>query len=251
MTAYETIIGIDIGLDGGIAAIGSDGAVRFAWVMPTVKLGKKREYDVGMLMSIFGPEAEPPSASRVMVFVEKAQARPGQGVTSMFSTGYGYGLILGMVIGLRIPHTIITPQTWQRMMYAGLYAKAKPKEKSVIVAQRLWPSVDWTRSERATKPHDGMTDAALIAEAGRRSLGMGVEPEPDVGVKLKCDGCGFHGKAVYLFGPPESLRALCLPCHQKEIQVGGGCPYCAGTGEICTIPDSPQKCDYCHGTGAT
>lgn len=42
------------------------------------------------------------------------------------------------------------------------------KAASALVAQRLWPGVDWRASARCSKPHDGLTDAACIAEWGRR-----------------------------------------------------------------------------------
>jgi len=170
MTAYEQITGIDNGLDGGIVTVTHDGTIWMNDVMPTVKLGKKREYDLAKLAKFF----KGVQFVGGIVFIESAQPMRGQGVTSTFRTGYGFGVMVGMLAGLQIPYTVVRPQTWQRTMFAGLPAEATTKQKSVIVAQRLWPSVDWTRSERATKPHDGMTDAALIAEAGRRSLGMGV-----------------------------------------------------------------------------
>ena len=173
MTEVQRIIGIDNGLDGGIVSLCPDGAVLRADVMPTVKLGKRRQYDLVTLADLFNYAAH---HTRCAVFIEQSKPMPRvmKGVTGAWSSGYTFGIAIGMLAALRISYTVVRPQEWQRAMFAGLPADATTKQKSVIVAQRLWPSVDWTRSERATKAHDGMTDAALIAEAGRRSLGTGV-----------------------------------------------------------------------------
>jgi hypothetical protein len=46
--------------------------------------------------------------------VERATARPGQGVTSMFRFGEAAGAVTGLLVGLGIPHSIVTPRDWQR-----------------------------------------------------------------------------------------------------------------------------------------
>ena len=125
-------IGIDPGKDGAIAAI-SSGAIPQVFITPTVLTGKggKRNYDERMMGKIFYqliksyPDCE-------FVTIEKQQAMPGQGRTSMFSIGEGGGL-------------------W-----------------SIIAAGRLFPSIDLRRSERARVAHDGKAEALLIAMYGRR-----------------------------------------------------------------------------------
>jgi len=160
------IFGIDNGLDGGIVALNPAGTLVFKTPMPTIKLGKKRDYNMTDLIVILSPT----QLTHVTVYIENATARPGQGVTSTFRTGYGFGLMLGLLAGLGVSYTVVSPRTWQNVMFKGLPAHAKPKEKSILAAQRLWPTVTWTKSARASKPHDGTTDAALIAEYGRRTL---------------------------------------------------------------------------------
>jgi len=39
----------------------------------------------------------------------------------------------------------------------------------LLKARQLWPDETWLASPRCTKPHDGMIDAALIAEYARIS----------------------------------------------------------------------------------
>lgn len=154
---------MDNGLDGGIAFVNEK--VRGAVPMPVI--GKKglgkREYDLSAIVELLKKQ-EPTHA-----FIEKAQAMPGQGVSSMFSIGKGYGCMIGVCAGLGIPYTLVHPKTWQKVMFLDL-PKADTKALSLIVCQRLFPSLSLKASDRCSKAHDGMTDALCIAEYGRRLL---------------------------------------------------------------------------------
>src|SRR6185312_5022879 len=101
------------------------------------------------------------------VLIEKAQSMPEQGVASMFTIGMGYGLIRGILAGLEFRYELVHPRTWQTKLFRDL-PKSDTKAMSVIVAGRLWPAQDWRASERCKVAHNGLTDAALIAEYGRR-----------------------------------------------------------------------------------
>jgi len=151
-------IGIDPGLDGGLAAIGPEGL--HLTVMPTAAVGKHRQIDEQAVVSWL--LAHYPA----IVFLELVGARPGQGVVSMFTFGTGWGLVRGICAGMALPYELIRPQEWQKVMLTG-----QPKGSEYLVASRLWPSADWRASDRATKTHEGLVDAALIAEYGRRRLG--------------------------------------------------------------------------------
>ena len=102
------------------------------------------------------------------VFLEKAQSMPGQGVSSMFNYGVGFGTILGILAALKIPHTLVHPKTWCKVMHAGTTAD-DAKARSLEAVRRLFPSVPIIRP-RCTKPDEGYVDAILIAEYGRRCL---------------------------------------------------------------------------------
>jgi len=39
---------------------------------------------------------------------------------------------------------------------------------ALVAAKRLFPGQDFTLTERATKAHDGMVDALLMSEYGKR-----------------------------------------------------------------------------------
>lgn len=158
------IIGVDNGLDGAIVALNSTGQVQLREVTPTIGTGK-REFDDREMARIL---ASVTSAYAATVFLERAQAMPGQGVSSMFSVGLGYGLWRGIIAAAGVPVEIVSPRAWQSVMFAGVN-KDDTKAASAIVASRLSPG-DWRKNERCRVAHDGLTDAYCIAEYGRRQL---------------------------------------------------------------------------------
>lgn len=157
------ILGIDGGLDGGLALV-EDGKIIECLIAPTVTVkDSKREYNVDAIVALL-EQLEPDH-----VFLEKAQSMPGQGVSSMFSIGLGYGMYRGVLVALRIPHTLVHSKTWQKMMFQDL-PKTDTKAMSHIVCMRLWPGRFWLATPKCRKAHDGMTDAAMIAAYGFRTL---------------------------------------------------------------------------------
>lgn len=165
------LIGIDNGLDGGIVAYNPDGGLLAKDIMPTIggEDGSRRSYDVNAMREILYRHTTYAEGIglKAHVYLEHAQAFPGQGVTSMFSIGFGFGLWQGLLSALCIPYTLVRPQAWQKVMFEGL-DRSDTKKCSALVASRLFPSVDWRATERSRKPHDGLTDAACIASYGKR-----------------------------------------------------------------------------------
>jgi crossover junction endodeoxyribonuclease RuvC len=164
------VIGIDNGLDGGIVGIRNNdpSTPLLRAITPTLGSGK-RSYDIAemaaLLRKMVSVDREP------KVFLERAQAMPGQGVSSMFSIGYGFGIWQGLLTALLVPFEIVSPQRWQRDMFVGVN-RDDTKAASAVVAQRLRPGTDWRANARCRKPHDGLTDAFCIAEYGRRTMGQ-------------------------------------------------------------------------------
>lgn len=124
--------------------------------MPTIMNGKgKNLVDASALYKILDEE----NVERVII--EKVGAMPGQGVTSMFSFGYGCGVIEGVVACLRVPYEFVTPQAWMKVVLAGM-TKGEYKA-SPLYCQRRFPNQNWMATARSKKMHDGMTDSACIA----------------------------------------------------------------------------------------
>jgi crossover junction endodeoxyribonuclease RuvC len=160
-------IGIDPGLQGGLACLGAG----FPLIPMPVCAGGKPTIDEAALRAwleerLLGSLADHSGEIRIRAAVEQVGARPGQGVCSMFTFGAGWGLVRGILCGLGIPYILVRPQEWQRVVLAG-----QPAGSEYAVASRLWPGQTWTATERSRKPHSGMVDAALIAEWLRRTSG--------------------------------------------------------------------------------
>jgi len=147
------IIGIDPGKKGAIVAM----------VNGEIHLHQMPE-DAGTIVAILSKYALPDGH----VFLEKSQAMPGQGTVSMFNYGTSFGTLLGILAALKIPHTLVHPKTWCKVMHSGT-ASAEAKVRSLEAARRLFPSVQFVRP-RCTKPDEGYIDAILIAEYGKRCL---------------------------------------------------------------------------------
>lgn len=100
---------------------------------------------------------------KVAVFIEKVSAMPGQGVSSMFRLGEGYGLWIGIISALKLPLTKVHPATWKKVMMQGISDKDAARGR----AQELFPDA---AGYFKRKLDCDRADAVLIAEYGRRQL---------------------------------------------------------------------------------
>lgn len=98
-----------------------------------------------------------------IVMMEKVGARPNQGVVSMFNFGDGYGKVKGVLETLAIPYKLVTPQQWKKVILAGT---AKDKDAAIQYVSNLYPDLQLIMP-RCRKPHDGIADAACLAEYAR------------------------------------------------------------------------------------
>lgn len=161
----DFVCGIDPGLDGGLVVLDSRGELISKKVLPTMNETKgKRILDLRALREIFS------LSGYLYFFLEKVSAMPGQGVSSMFKMGRGFGNLEAMLVAYELPYELVTPQAWTKVMHKGMDKKMKAKERSLLVLKRSYPNIDLTPTERAKKPHEGLMDALLIAEYGRREL---------------------------------------------------------------------------------
>jgi crossover junction endodeoxyribonuclease RuvC len=165
-------IGIDPGLSGALAILDEDGGVVDVVDTPVVlvKKGKQKNhvYVVADMVALLRPYASQPFYTRVAL--ESVSARPGQGVTSMFSMGKGLGLWIGILTALGFPLTFVTPQSWKKALQIPTGAA---KGSSILRARQLFPGVALDR----VKDH-GRADALLIAEYHRRTSGTKTPSKP-------------------------------------------------------------------------
>lgn len=95
--------------------------------------------------------------------LEHVHAMPKQGVSSTFNFGMNFGFIQGVLKAYGIPYELVTPQKWKKE-----FSCTSDKNTSIEVCKRLFPNVNLKATERCKKDHDGMAEALLIAEYGRR-----------------------------------------------------------------------------------
>jgi crossover junction endodeoxyribonuclease RuvC len=147
-------VGIDPGLKGGVAAIDSSGDVVLIERMPTMPgmaKGKAMVDGVALADLLNGCKMSP---SLFVGAVELVGAMPKQGVTSSFSFGTGYGIVLGVLSALGVGYVTVPPAKWKK--HHGLLKK--DKNASIGLATRLWPRA------RIGKGADGIAEALLIAD---------------------------------------------------------------------------------------
>lgn len=139
-------IGIDPGKNGGIAVIGSD--YKSVIIYSDEELIQACRMFDGM---------------RIICYLEQVHAMPKQGVTSTFNFGMNFGFIQGVLKAYGIPYELVTPQKWKKE-----FSCTSDKNTSIEVCKRLFPNVNLKATDRCRKDHDGMAEALLIAEYGRR-----------------------------------------------------------------------------------
>jgi crossover junction endodeoxyribonuclease RuvC len=154
------IAGIDPGLGGALAIVGPHG-FREVIDLPVfvIRVGKRerRTLDLASLRRFLAiTEID-------HVMVEQVAARPGQGVTSMFTFGFTTGAITGLLAGIGLPYSQVLPRQWQRHAGCGPSSDAARKR-----AGELYPAAAPLLN---LKKHGGRADAILIARYGVATLG--------------------------------------------------------------------------------
>lgn len=107
------------------------------------------------------------------VFIEKAQVFFKDGKQGAFSYGQHFGELIGILTTIKAKYTLVPPKTWQKVMFVGSETDLKPKQRSLVISDRIFPKQKFYASVRCKKPHMGMIEAALIAEYGHRLLSKG------------------------------------------------------------------------------
>lgn len=156
-------IGIDPGAGGAIALLTETSL--FVYDMPTMKMrrGERevRHTDASALASLLSRRLE--GFSDAHAVLEKVSAMRGWGVSATFAFGRASGVIEGVLAGLGIPVSLVSPQRWQKVMSVN-----KGKDGARARAMQLYPK----ESELfARKKDDGRADAALIATYARMPKG--------------------------------------------------------------------------------
>lgn len=147
------ILGIDPGCSGALVIVTEQGGYIDHLPMPTIKVGTKSRVN-GAAVSAWLRQYGITHA-----YLEQVGAMPGQGTASMFTFGHAAGVAEGILQGLNIPYTLVTPQAWKKS--AGLIGSDKDAARSRAI--QLYPEL---RALDAKAKGQAIADALLIARFG-------------------------------------------------------------------------------------
>lgn len=152
------IAGIDPGKTGALAIIYPDGFVE-CYDVPTVKLRGKEVPAWHDWQSTWTSALGIAGAD--LVVIEDVSARPGQGVTSMFS----FGRTLGFAHSIAVNHgesvQFVSPSVWKGKLGLLNSSKGASREKAVA----LYPQA---KGLLGRVKDDGRAEAILLAHYGRK-----------------------------------------------------------------------------------
>jgi len=191
-------LGCDPGLRGGFVLLDKHSRIISAWEMPKAVEPRavfKLLLDVEEIsLRVFEPVffaiekviTIPSDVVKIQDLVEKIKAaqddkvrqaaardlseavKKRDGRVGVLAMGINFGVILGAASGFGWKIMIVPPRTWQSQMWPGVLTKASSKDRTFEVCKNLWPTFDFSLEGRHKKFHDGVTDAAAIAEYARR-----------------------------------------------------------------------------------
>lgn len=161
----KIIIGIDNGVTGGLCAMGDDGSIIAMTAMPTQKTKRGNEVNVAAVKIWLQDLGEKWLDMKVWI-EEPAGSQSAKAAASMSAS---FGALRGAFAWAAISFERVNPKTWQKMLL-GKVEPGKTKAVALTKARELWPQEKWLATSRCEKPHDGLIDAALIAEYARRTF---------------------------------------------------------------------------------
>lgn len=117
--------------------------------------------------------------------IEDVHSIFGSSAKSTFNFGFNKGYLIGLLAANKIPYILVQPKEWQKVMWSNAdmvvtYKQIKIKDKmvskkvvdtkatSINAAKRLFPTIDFRKSERAKNIDDNKVDATLMSEYARR-----------------------------------------------------------------------------------
>ena len=151
------VVGIDIGLNGGIAIYDIRTKELNVFEMPVKKKENKRILDIKKLISLF----DTINSDIILVGVEKQHPFPKEGVKSVYSLGYQVGVIETILNIIQSPYVFVEPKDWKKNF--NLKGKKRDKEsikKSYGIVKNYFKNRDFYTKRK--KLHTGKIDACLI-----------------------------------------------------------------------------------------
>lgn len=151
------VLGVDPGLDGGLAVICGNRCIH-AIRMPIFKFNKDRRDHrvIERWRLVFWVKQAIKAYNLQYAVVEKVASSPQMGLASSFKFGMGYGEVLGVLTACGLVVHDVHPNEWKPRMQLS-------RDKSLSLAR-----FEEIFSEKAVR--DGPAEAALIAHYYQREL---------------------------------------------------------------------------------
>lgn len=153
----KATVGFDPGKEGAFCLM-QDGLMPVVVTFPFNGLEMDLRFIYEWLRRIDDSYLSPPT-----LVIEKVHAMPGQGVTSMFTFGSGFGELKALAKILAYPTILVTPQEWKKHVLAGT---DKSKGATVEWALRTYPSLQPELLKKSGLAHMGKVDALAICHYG-------------------------------------------------------------------------------------
>ena len=149
------IVGIDPGITGAISIL-ENKKILEVYDTPTMIDGKKnkRQVNGAQVTNIIKERLN--SNKEIIVVVEKVNAMPGQGVTSMFNFGQSFGVIKGICSALSVPIYFVRPAQWKK--HFNQIKTNKDASRTKVI--EIYPEIS---SKISRKKDSNKADAILIA----------------------------------------------------------------------------------------
>lgn len=121
----------------------------------------------------------------IVCVMEEIHAIYGSSAKATFSFGEIFGKLQALLAANKIPFVLVPPKTWQKeiwinsdlvVTYKSVTIKGKATTKkevntkatSINAAKRLFPTMDFRRTDRCKNIDDNLVDAVLMSEYARR-----------------------------------------------------------------------------------
>lgn len=160
MDTNTITVGVDNGISGGLVALGPLSHIIAMLPMPSKKARKGNEIDICEVWRWIAALESPTT----IVIEEPGGSKSAKAATSMAGSFHS---LRAMCELKKLRWHRVTPQAWQKVMLPGCKA-GETKPRALAAVKALWPDESFLASERCKVPHEGLVDAALIAEWARR-----------------------------------------------------------------------------------
>lgn len=123
--------------------------------------------------------------ANLICVIEDVHALFGSSASSTFTFGFNKGYLMGLLAANNIPYVLVQSKIWQKEMWGNsdmvithkeitmkgkkiIKKQVNTKETSINAAKRLFPQLDFRKTERCKKMDDNKVDATLMSEYARR-----------------------------------------------------------------------------------